>query len=179
MKRSRKILLAVLLATVVLAGSISGVALAADGDDEDGPATEFGNFMDRVIELYQEKTGATIDKDKLHESLNESMEELGDRPRIQVRQRVLDDLTEEQREALDEWLESRPEFPTEEFEEWMESRPDFPTEEFEEWMESRPDDIPFGPGPRGGFGHGGFNGHGRFGGGFERFGCPGFSGDTE
>ena len=75
-----------------------------------------------------------------------------------IRQRLLDetDITEEQLNELEAWMESRPELQTEEFKEWMESRPD----------------VPFQFGPRN---HGGIKPFGGFGGphgGFRFFGPP-------
>ncbi len=180
MTRTKKIVLAVIITTVVLAGSIGGVALAADGDDEDTQETTFGIFMDRVLEIYQEKTGVTIDKEALNDALNQAREEKGAEPRFKFHFGRFgdDELTQEQQDELDAWLEARPDFPNDEFKAWMESRPDFPTDEYKEWMESRPDflDEEFGgwigrmPGLqegtlfRGGHGHRGFDG-------FFKFGC--------
>ena len=142
MKRHRKILLAVLLAAVILAGSIGGVVLASDDDEESGANPEFGCYIERVIELYQEKTNTVIDREALQESFSQAREEMREaQPRLRFHGRLFDDevLTQEQRDEIEAWLEARPEFPTEEFKEWLESKPDLLPEDFKEWLESRPD----------------------------------------
>jgi hypothetical protein len=142
MKKHKKVLLAVILAAAIIAGSIGGVILASDEGDEDSATPGFGSFIDRVLELYQEKTNTVIDKEALQEAFKEAREEMREeQPRFRLHDRILDDdeLTQEQREEIEAWLEARPEFPTDEFKEWMESRPGIVSEEFKEWLESRPD----------------------------------------
>ena len=144
MKRHRKILLAVFLAVVVLAGSIGGAVLASDSDEESGMKPEFGSFFDRVLELYQEKTNTVIDREALQESFNQAREEIREAfPRSRFHSSPFNDeaLTQEQRDEIDAWLEARPEFPTEDFKEWLESKPEMFSDDFKEWLESRPDFI--------------------------------------
>jgi len=142
MKRPKKILLAVLLTAVVLAGSISGAVLASDNDEEDSTTPEFGNFIDKVLEIYREKTGTSIDKEALQESLNQAREEMrAEQPRVRFHGRLFDDeaLTQEQRDEIGAWLEAKPEFPTDDLKEWLESKPELLPDDFKEWLESRPD----------------------------------------
>lgn len=160
MKRHKKIFLVIILAMAVLAGSIGGVVLASDEDEEDKATPEFGSFIDRVIEIYQEKTNTTIDKEALRESLEQAREEIRDeQPRLRFHHRFFDDeLTQEQRDEIEKWLEDRPEVfsdefkawlelkpdvLSDEFKEWLESRPQIASDEFEEWLEKMPEDIPF------------------------------------
>jgi hypothetical protein len=187
MTRTKKIVLAVVLTTVVLAGSIGGVALAADGDDEDTQLTTSDTLLDRIIEIYQETTGVTIDKEALKDAFDQAREEKGIEPRsgFHFGRFGDDELTQEQQDELDAWLESRPDFPNDEFKAWMESRPEFPTDEYKEWMESKPDflDEEFGgwlgrmPGLSAGpvfggdHGHRGMGGFFKLGDGLEKFGC--------
>jgi len=165
MKRSRKILLAVLLSVVVVAGTIGGIALASDDEEDAVPADGFGNLIEKVSQIYQDKTGTALDTEKLEESFIEARNQIRTESREQLRQRLIDEgrITQEQLDEFDKWLESRPDFPTQEYKEWMESRPDFSTEEFKEWMESRPEGLPFGPGMQRQGRH--FFGFDRFGGG--------------
>jgi hypothetical protein len=142
MKRHNKILLAVFLAAVVLAGSIGGAVLASDNDEKSSKETEFGSFIERVLELYQEKTNTVIDREALEDSFNQAREEIHEaQPRFRFHGRLFDDeaLTQEQRDEIEAWLEARPEFPTNEFKEWLESKPELLPENFKEWLESRPD----------------------------------------
>lgn len=165
MKRSKKIILIAVMAVVVLAGTIGGVALAQTEDEENSqPEAKGGAFLDRVCEIYNsENPEAPINCEALKDAFIQAGDEIKTEARDRIRQRLMDEgiMTEEQLDELEVWLKSRPEFPTDEFKEWLESRPDFPTDEFKAWMESRPDDIPFRIGPRfrdGRHGFGGFGG---------------------
>jgi hypothetical protein len=165
MTRTKKIVLAVVLTTVVLAGSIGGVALAADGDDEDTQVTNSDTLLERILEIYQENTGVTIDKEALKDAFDQAREEKGIEPRSRFHfgRFCNEELTQEQQDELDAWLESRPDFPNDEFKEWMESRPDFLDEEFGGLIGRIPDGSA-GMIFRGDHGHRGF-------GGFFKFGC--------
>jgi hypothetical protein len=163
MLRRKKFILIALLAIVVLAGSIGGVAFAQTEDEDDSqPEPRCGALLDEVCDYYNEIANQDpnddiepIDCDILKEAFTEAgkgmmgefRNKLGEfRNKFRHRLFDQDEMTQEQ---IDEW------------EAWLESRPDFPTDEFKEWLESRPDDIPFAPGLRGPFGHrssGGFGG---------------------
>ena len=174
MKRHKKILLAVLLAAVLLAGSIGGVVLASDEGDEESTVPEFGNFINRVLEIYQEKTNTVIDKEALQESFKQAREEMqAEQTRLRFNHRLFncDELTEEQRADIEAWLDEMPEFPTEEFKEWLESKPEILTDEFKEWLESRPEDIPFEFGLHGRLGPRIFGHMDKLGGRFRMFDC--------
>jgi hypothetical protein len=130
MKKGKKILIIALMAVVAIAGTIGGVALAQDEEEATTtPETERLAFLERVCEIYYDKTGVTIDADTLKDAFCQAGEEKMEQARNQFRQRLIDEgiFTEEQ---LTEW------------EEWLEARPDFPTEQFKNWLESRPDDSP-------------------------------------
>ena len=148
MKKRNKIIIIALMAIVALAGTIGGVALAEDEEESTTttPETARFAFLERVCEIYQEKTGVAIDAATLKDALCQAGEEGKEQAHNEWRQRLIDEgiLTEEQLNAWEEWLEARPDFPTEDFKNWMESRPAFPTEEFKSWMEARPDDLPQG-----------------------------------
>lgn len=115
MKRGKKIALIALLAVVAIAGTIGGVALANDGDEETAPATETPHFamLERVCEIYQEKTGVAIDPDILQESLCQAAEERREQAREQFRQHLIDEgiLTEEELAEWDAWLADIPDMP--------------------------------------------------------------------
>jgi hypothetical protein len=146
MKRHKKILLAVFLAAVVLAGSIGGAVLASDSDEESNTEPEFGSIFERILELYQEKTNTVIDREALQESFTQAREEMREaQPRFRFHGRLFDDeaLTQEQRDEIEAWLEARPEFPAEEFKEWLESRPDFLEDEMAAWFDTCPETMPF------------------------------------
>jgi len=161
MWRSKKFIIIALLAIIVVAGSIGGVALAQSEEEEDNqPKARCGALLDRICEIYNEANPeAPIDCEALEEAFTQAHDQIRAEAREQFRQRLIDEdiMTEEQ---LDEW------------EKWLESRPDFPTDQFKDWMEARPDiPFPFGPGNREGvkpFGDG-HRGFGKFGGGFFKF----------
>jgi hypothetical protein len=142
MKRHKKVLLAVLLGVVVLAGSIGGVVLAADDEQDDSTPPEFGSFTERVLEIYQEKTNTVIDREALRESIDQAREEMqAEHPRLRFHHWLFDgdELTEEQRADIEAWLNERPEIFSEDFKAWLESRPEALSDEFKAWLESRPD----------------------------------------
>lgn len=137
MKRGKKIALIALMVIVALAGTIGGVAIAQSEDEETTTTSEPARFayLERVCEIYQEKTGVTIDGDTLKDAFCQAGDEQREQVRNQFRQRLIDEgiLTEEQFAEMEEWLQAKP---------------DVLTEEFKEWVQSRPDDIPkhFGAG---------------------------------
>ena len=128
MKKGRKIVIIALMAIVALAGTLGGVALAQDEEEATTTAPETARFafLERVCEIYQEKTGLAIDADTLKDAFCQAGDEQREHARNQWRQHLIDEeiLTEDQLTAWEEWLESRPEFPTEEFKSWMEAQPD-------------------------------------------------------
>lgn len=182
MWRSKKFIIFAVLAAVLLAGGVGAVALAADNGDDSQPKARFGALVDRICEIYQQKTGTAIDKEALKESFveagcemraeawqNREEMKLGDMPNrlgmigAEDMEGWLQNLVEKgkitQGQADDylKWWRSRPN--TEQFEQqlrdWGQTRPQIPPE-LKEWRESGPD-LPFGFGPRG---HGRFPGMG-------------------
>lgn len=134
MWRSKKFILTALLTVVVLGGALGGYAVAsADDEDTSPPPAEGINLLDRVAEIYEENTGVAIDSEELQKAFNEARSEIATEARNRLHKRLVEEgvLTQEQLDELEQWLESRPDFPAEEFEEWMESRPDI--------------QLPFGP----------------------------------
>ena len=141
MRRSRKLIIAVVLAGVLLFGSLGGIALADDGDD--GPAAKFGEFIDKVVTLYEQKSGGdTIDNP---EALKEAFADAKNDMRAAAMGNRFQGLTDEQKEALQEWRDSRPGLTDEQ------------KEALQEWWGERPEDFPMKFGLRG---HGGFRGMG-------------------
>ena len=135
MWRSKKFIVIAVLAAMVLAGSISGVVLAADNGDDSQPGAKYGALLERVCEIYEQNTGDSIDADELQNAFVQVKREMQDAA-IEAR---LANMVENG--VIDETQ----------------------AEELQEWWESRPEAMPFGPGLRGpgGFrGMGGMRGFG-------------------
>jgi hypothetical protein len=132
MRRSRKLIIAAVLAAVVLAGSIGGVVLANGNRDDDGPEAKFGAFMDKVIANYEEK-GYTIESP---EALKEAFAEAGAEAAKNMRERRVAAMQEHLKRMVSEGVITEEK-----------------AAELEEWLNDMPEGIPFGPG---------FPGHGRF-----------------
>ena len=109
MWRSKKFIVIAILATVLLVGSIGGVALAQDNGDDSQPKA----LLDRVCEIYEGNTGVAIDSEELQKAFNEAQSEmraeaLENRLTKMVEEGVID---EAQKQELLEWWQSRPDMP--------------------------------------------------------------------
>ena len=144
MWRSKKLILIALLAVVVLAGSIGGVVLAADDEDETEARVRFGEHFDRVCEIYNAANPeAPIDCEALQDAFTQAHDEL----RAEARERMA-----EAREAFQQKLLEEGKITQEQLDQW------------EEWLNSKPDiPLPFGPEDGGGMRK--FGGHRGIGGG--------------
>ena len=125
MWRSKKFILIALLATVVLVGSTSGIVLAADNGGGSQPEAKYGALLERVCEIYQEKTGVTIDQEALKDAFAQAQSEM-------------------HTEAMGTWLESL-------VEEGKITQKQ--ADDYLEWQKAMPEDMPFkfGFGGRGRF----------------------------
>ncbi len=173
MWRSKKFIIAAVLAAVLLAGGISGMAIAQSGNGDDiQPKTKRGALLERACQIYQEKTGVVIDKEVLKDAFVQAVSEMrpklpqnrgemipGDmpkRPRMdpQDMQNWLQKLvqqgkiTQEQADQFLRWWQSKPD--TTQFEQqikqWQEMRPQIPPE-LKQWIQARPQ-LPLGFRPR-------------------------------
>ncbi len=126
MFKRKKFIIAAALAAVVLAATFGGVALAANGDD-DTPRPAQTQLMEKVAEIYQQNTGIALDTEALQQSFIQAQQQLGTQARQQLEQRLIDEgiVTQEQLDALQAWLEARPNARlSDEFKAWLEARPD-------------------------------------------------------
>jgi hypothetical protein len=134
MWRSKKFIIIAVLAAVVLVGSIGGVAIATDNGDDGQPQAQYGALLERVCEIYEQKTGVAIDQETLKDAFAQAQSEM----RTEALESWLQSLVDEDKitqEQADQYLE------------WWQARPDMP--------------IKFGFGGRGGFrGMGGMRGFG-------------------
>ena len=125
---------AALQEALMLAGSIGGIVLATDNGDDSEPEARHEALLNRVCEIYQEKTGVTIDQEALKDAFAQAQSEM-------------------KTEALEIWLQSLVEEG-----EITQAQAD----EYLDWWQAKPDvSFGFGFGGRGGFrGMGGMRGFG-------------------
>lgn len=138
MRRSRRIILAALLAVVVLAGTIGGVALAQTGDEDNGQhKARFGGFLEKVCNIYNEANPeAPIDLEELEAAFGTAREQAC--AEIQQKRSEID--PEAMRETLRERIQERyeaGEITQEQYEKAMER------------LDSMPEDAPLRFGMRG------------------------------
>ena len=139
MRRSKKLIIVAVLAAVVLAGSIGGVVLAVDNEDNSEPGVRCWALMDRVCEIYAQNTGVAIDSEALEGAFTQARNEL--RPEGMPNRGEIDP------EALQNHLQDL-------FDQGKITEEQY--KNMKERMESMPDNLP-GFGFRG---HGGFRGFG-------------------
>ena len=110
MWRSKKFLLVTVLAVVVLAGSIGGVALAQSGDDSQ-PLAQHEAMLEKVCAIYEENTGIAINSEELQKAFAQARSEMQDEALDSYLQSLVDEgkITQEQADQYKAWLESKPE----------------------------------------------------------------------
>ena len=110
MRRSKKLIVGTVLAALVLFGSLGGVALA--DPEEEGLKAKFGDFITKVCDIYEQNVDPDIDREALETAITDVRTQMAaDRTemRAAAMENRLQGLTDEQKEALQEWRESRPE----------------------------------------------------------------------
>ncbi len=151
MWRSKKFIVVALLAAVMLAGSIAGVAFAQTGNG--------GTTSDNKTLLARVATILGIDQQKVEDAFAQAQREMCDEALDNYLQKLVDQgkITQEQADQYKSWLQSRPDMEPfqQQLKEWQQAKPSFPPE-MKEWQEAKPD-IPL-PGGFGGYGlRGGMN----------------------
>lgn len=113
MFRSKKLIVSVVLAVLLLAGSIGGVALANGGEDDSLPEARYGVLLDRVYEIYKEKTGVTIDPEELEDAFAKAQSEMRTEALENHLQSLVDqgEITQNEADQYKTWLESKPDVP--------------------------------------------------------------------
>jgi hypothetical protein len=113
MWRSKKLIIVAVLAAVLLAGSIGGIALAADNGDNSQPKTQGDDLLAKVCTIYQQKTGVTIDQAALKDAFTQARSEM-QKEREQARLQNLvkqGTITQEQADQYLNWWQSKPDVP--------------------------------------------------------------------
>ena len=110
MWKSRKLIIAAILAAVVLVGSIGGVVLAADGDEDTQPEAQFDALLERISAIYQEKTGTALDTEALKDALNQAQSEMRTEAMQEWLQSMVDTgkITQEQADEYFQWQQAKP-----------------------------------------------------------------------
>lgn len=111
MWRSKKFVIIAVLAAVVLAGTLGGVALAQTGDEASPP--KIGTLLEKVAGIYQANTGTAIDAAELQKAFEQAGKELAAGARDSYLQKLVEDgkLTQEQADQYKGWLDSKPDVP--------------------------------------------------------------------
>ncbi|MFH1775512.1 MAG: hypothetical protein ABH839_02475 [Chloroflexota bacterium] len=110
MFRSKRFIVAVVLAAVILAGSIGGAVLAADSGDGDQPASRHEAMLGRVSEIYEQNTGVALDLEALKDAFAQAQSE-GQTEALQNRLRKLvgeGRMTQEEADEYQNWQGQRP-----------------------------------------------------------------------
>ena len=102
MWKSRKFILLLVLATVIVAGSIAGVVYAQEDDEEDIPPRT------ALLERVAEKLG--IDAQQLKDAFTEVIDEMQAEVQLQWLDKAVEEglITEEEAAAYSEWWAARP-----------------------------------------------------------------------
>ena len=113
MWRSKKLSIAAVLAAVMLAGSIGGVVLAADNGDDSEPEAKYEALLDRLCEIYQEKTGVAIDQVAFKDAFAQAQSEMQTEALENYLQSLVeqDKITQEQADDYLEWWQGKPDVP--------------------------------------------------------------------
>lgn len=114
MRRSKKFIIIAVTVAAVLAGTLNGVAFAQTGnEDEDQPEAKWEALVDRVLEIYEEKTGVAINQEALKDSFIQARGEM----RTEALQNRLQNLVDQERITQGE---------ADEYLEWWQAKPDTP-----------------------------------------------------
>jgi len=116
MWRSKKFIIAAVLAAVILVGSIGGVVLAQTGDSDDNqPRAGYEAMLDRVCEIYQDNTGDEIDPEALEVAFAQARGEMQAEAQQNRLQNMVEQgmITQEQADEMQDWLGARPDVPFE------------------------------------------------------------------
>jgi len=110
MWRSKKFIIITVLAAVLAVGSIGGIALAQE-NEEDSPAAKFGEFMEKVCAIYEDNTGTAINAEELQKAFTQAQSEMHTAAMEARQAKMVENgmLDETQAQELQDWWESRPE----------------------------------------------------------------------
>jgi len=111
MWRSKKSIVAVVLAAVVLVGVVGGTVLAQNGNEGDNqPQAQHTALLDRVCVIYQDNTGTTIDSQQLKDAFVQAKGEMRTEAMENRLQNLVDEgeITQDEADQYKEWWQSKP-----------------------------------------------------------------------
>lgn len=118
MWKSKKVILVTLLVVGILAGTIAGVALAQTGntsttDQSQTKESRDAALLDKVVKIYQEKTGVAIDSQALKDAFAQAQKETLDEALQSRLQNLVEKgkITQEQADQYKQWWQARPDTP--------------------------------------------------------------------
>ena len=114
MWRSKKFITVVVLAAVVLVGSIGGVVYAQTGNGDDSqPKAQSDTLLNKVCAIYQQNTGTAIDAKELQKAFDQARSEMREEAQDKFLQSLVDEgkITQEQADQYKAWLKSKPDVP--------------------------------------------------------------------
>lgn len=111
MWRSKKVIFSVVLASIMLLGSLGGIALAADDEEEaqPQPETPMSALWDKVATILQGE-GVEVTSEQLKASFAQAQEELQAEARADRLQNMVKEgkITQEEADELQEWWDAKP-----------------------------------------------------------------------
>lgn len=133
MAGKKKFIVTGVLATVLLVGSIGGVALAQVGKVADSPSrilltSDNASQTKTLLARVAEKLG--ISQQELEDAFAQARSEMRDEALDRYLQKLIDEgkITQEQADQYKAWLQARPDFEPfqQALQEWREAKPDVP-----------------------------------------------------
>ena len=112
MWRSKKFILIGVLAVVVLAATLGGIAIAQanDSNSTQTPANNQATLLDKVAAIYQQNTGTAIDATELQKAFTQAEKSLAADAQDAYLQKLVTDgkITQAEADQYKAWLASRP-----------------------------------------------------------------------
>ena len=110
---NKKLIIIAVSVAVLLVGSIAGVVLAAGNGDDNQSKTQGEDLLAKVITIYQQKTGVTIDEATLKDAFTQAGKEMQlEREQARLQDMVTQGkITQDQADQYLKWWQSRPNLP--------------------------------------------------------------------
>lgn len=120
MWRNKKFIIITLLVLVVLGGTLGGIAIAQANDQGNttavaavtGNNTQLSALLDKIVTIYQQNTGVTLNAQELLKAFQQAIKENRDTALDNYLNSLVSKgkITQDQANQFKTWLESRPDF---------------------------------------------------------------------